>query len=602
MANHVCILQALQNIPFSVGKKYLVDFLQGISTDSIVRCKLYKYPQFGSLAYTSSEIMQMIDGLIQQHYIQLVSLSYNKYSKVLAITQKGIKEIQNPSWHLKGKVIQLQGELVSSEEKKYFLQFTELERYDEYQKKAILLDADHILCIAGAGSGKTSVLTERIAHLCIHKNVKPEEVLALTFTKKARLEMKKRINNLPVHIHTFNSFCESIIQKYESKMYTKSMKIISYSDKIIIVKKALKFFNLSIDSATQTYYGTQTQKSSEELFFGLVNDCFSVSDYMKFKQQEITEFEFDKLTQKDKPKGELVFGILRYIRAYMKKYHLRDFSDQLIDVITFFENNPGLIPSFKHILIDEFQDVNEIQMKLVEILCPKKIFCVGDPRQAIYGWRGSDIKFIQEFPNRYQGARVICLKYNYRSHKHIVNITNSCIDNMGLETVIAKKTEKGLVSLLKHQTQEEEFSFIIKHLQHLNCALHEVFILARTHKTLEEFAKILEAESIPFYIRGDNTQNDIITDAVVLSTVHGIKGLEAEVVFVLQCTNIHFPIKVSEHPVTEFIKIDSYDKEEEERRLLYVALSRAKKGLFILYTGKNPSYFITPQMKKVCST
>ena len=116
----------------------------------------------------------------------------------------------------------------------------------------------------------------------------------------------------------------------------------------------------------------------------------------------------------------------------MSKNGLRDFADQLIDALKLFNDNPDLIPNFDHVLIDEYQDVNGTQTKLIDILNPKNIFAVGDPRQSIYGWRGSDIRHILNFEDKYELCETISLVKNYRSSKSIVKLINSCIETMDL--------------------------------------------------------------------------------------------------------------------------------------------------------------------------
>ena len=105
----------------------------------------------------------------------------------------------------------------------------------------------------------------------------------------------------------------------------------------------------------------------------------------------------------------MVFEICNYIESYMKKEGLRDFSDQLIDAISFLEKNGELVPNFEHVLVDEYQDINSTQIKLLKILNSDNLFCVGDPRQSIYGWRGSDINYILKFGETYPNAEMIYL-------------------------------------------------------------------------------------------------------------------------------------------------------------------------------------------------
>ncbi|MFT4312878.1 MAG: UvrD-helicase domain-containing protein, partial [Candidatus Woesearchaeota archaeon] len=162
MTDHVLILKALQAIPFSVGRTFLVDFLQGISTDSICKCRLYKSPYFGCLAYEKPELTTLIAKLQQAGFITLVKSPKNPFWKLLAITGKGEKEILNPTWHTKSQIKAIPIEKISPDEREELSQIAELSDYDISQRKAIISEKQNILCVAGAGSGKTRVLTKRI--------------------------------------------------------------------------------------------------------------------------------------------------------------------------------------------------------------------------------------------------------------------------------------------------------------------------------------------------------------------------------------------------------------------------------------------------------
>jgi len=154
------------------------------------------------------------------------------------------------------------------------------------------------------------------------------------------------------------------------------------------------------------------------------------------------------------------------------------------------------------------------------------------------------------------------------------------------------------IKLNSFSSEKEEFEFILNELMNVEIPFEEIFILARTNRQLSDFSEILKKKKIKHILKNDEKKNEEIKKGhVTLSTVHAIKGLEAELVFVIGCTNNNFPCKSTDHPVIENLKMYEYDREEEERRLFYVAISRAKNKLYLSYTGKKHTYFIDEDMK-----
>ena len=604
--DYLLILKALDEIPFGVGKKLLIDFLNGNkNNESIKRNILYDLDNFGSMAYDKGELVQLIDNLIMNKLIQTRSVSQNKFWKVMELSQKGRDELVNPELYKK-KLSYNFKEIttdITEQDKQLFSAFSGfLGKYNDEQKKAIISNKKHILCIAGAGSGKTTVLTKRIEFLIQYRSVPVDKILAITFTRKARQEMINRLGN-EVMVETFNSFCEKILRKHNHIAYDKTVRVISYKDKIGIMNKALAGLKTNIDEAIDIYftYAQKRSKTNEQLANIFMNDCFFIRDYFKFKHKKIDRTAFQASDTKHEKSADLVFSVCNFIESFMQKSGLRDFADQLIDAIALFENNKELIPEFQHILVDEYQDVNSTQIKLIDLLDPENIFAVGDPRQSIYGWRGSDIKYILNFQDKYPGYDIITLKKNYRSSKHIVDLINRSIRNMSLtdlETSIAGKKD---IKLLKFNSEDAEFEFVLETITSSKIPGNDIFVLARTNRQLNELSNLMKLKRIDHIVRSDEMKRSITAkeNDITLATVHSIKGLEAKLVFVIGCSSNNFPCKGSEHPVIEMVKVDEYDKEEEERRLFYVAMSRAKESLYLSYSGKNPTYFITDDMLEI---
>jgi len=609
--DYLFVLKALNEIPFGVGKKLLIDFLQGDRKNkSIVRNKLNLRKNFGSLAYEKDELTSMINNLILNDLIKVNSVNKNKRWKMMELNIKGKKEIENPSLYKRKLSFNFRDTEteITEEDKKLFENYSDfLSKFNDEQKKSIISNKTHALCIAGAGSGKTTVLTKRIEFMVKYHSVDPGKILAITFTRKARQEMMARLSEVghlnQVMVETFNSFCEKILRQHNHLVYDKPVRVISYKDKIVMINKALSKINMDVSKALDVYFSEAQRKgkTDEQLANIFRNDCFFIRDYFKFKNKKILESSFETSGIKHEKSVKLVIGVCNYIEAYMRRYGLRDFADQLLDTLRLFEKHEELIPRFEHVLIDEYQDVNSTQIKLVDLLSPENLFCVGDPRQSIYGWRGSDIRYILNFEEKYPNCDIITLTKNYRSTSHIVDLINISIKNMRLADLQSSLGGEKDINLLKFKSEDEEFRFVIQKIVESDIPRDEIFVLARTNRQLSELSQPMKARGIKHVVRSDEIRKSVTArkNEVTLATIHAIKGMEAEMVFVVGCNGINFPCKGSEHPVIEMVKVDEYDKEEEERRLFYVAMSRAKNSLYLTYSGNKSTYFISKNMKKM---
>jgi superfamily I DNA/RNA helicase len=609
--DYVQILQALQDIPFGVGKKLLTTYLQGGNAESIARNKLHTKESYGSLAgYEPQELSDLIESLLMNKFIQLESVKGNAFWKVLCLSEKGKQEIVNPQWHkrqVSSRLQQTETE-ITEKDKELFKHFPFLEKYNDHQKKAILSPSPKLLCIAGAGSGKTTVLTQRISFLARYKSVPPEKILAITFTRKARQEMKARLKGIPVKVETFNSFCEKLLQQHTVQAYGKQVRMIQYSEKIQLIKQAIKSLNLSTEKVMSTYFSKHQLhgKTPDELFFTFLNDCFFILDYYKSQNKKVEDFSkkafpYDNsLLTKTMNAPKMVYQVCKFLEQKMKQYGLRDHTDQLMDCINLFRQHSHIIPQFEHIFVDEYQDINKPQKELLNILNSPNLFCVGDPRQSIFGWRGSRIDYILDFERNYPGSEVLFLTENYRSTPKIVEVFNKAITSMKLPDLTHTREGSTAVKLLSFDTEEEEHNFISSMLLAATASRNEIFVLARTNNQLRSLSYVLASKRVPHVVRTDEVRKPVTPgpNDVVLSTIHAIKGLEASMVFVMGCNNQNFPCKASDHPVVDMVKLEEYDKEEEEKRLFYVALSRAKDTLFLTHTG-SITRFVTPEMKIV---
>ena len=609
--DYLNVLKVIGQMPFNVGKKLLLDFLQGNSNnESIKRNLLDRKELFGYFSlYSRDEVEDLVENLLHNGLIDYVPLTENKFIKIITLTKKGKKELVDPSLHNKklSSRFAIKETQITEQERMMFDSFDFfLKGYNDEQKKAITSSSSKMLCVAGAGSGKTTVLTKRIEFLTTFKSAAPEKILAITFTRKARAEMASRLSKSQyctnVMTETFNSFCEKIIKKHNDLIYNKPTRVVSYGEKIKIFKIALKENNIDAGLAIESYFsfGQRREKTNEELATLLMNDCYSVIELYKINNKSLEELkEHANNNQLIEQKNiEMMYKLCYSIDSFMKRNGLRDYSDQIVHCIDFFKKNKNFIPQFDHMLVDEYQDVNSSQIELLDLINPANLFCVGDPRQSIFGWRGSKIKYVLNFEEKYPDCEIITLSTNYRSSKQIVNLINKSIEGLMLPDLKSFREENANLHLVNFESEEQETNFVISKILELRSPRNEIFVLARTNRIINDISQRMRLRGIKHLVKTEEKgrEEEAAIDEVTLATVHSIKGLEADTVFVIGCTGINFPCRASDHPIIELVRIDDYDKEEEERRLFYVALSRAKKNLYMTYCGKNPTRFINQKM------
>lgn len=296
-----------------------------------------------------------------------------------------------------------------------------LEKMNEKQKEAILKCDGALLILAGAGSGKTRVLTHKIAYLIEEKGVDPLNILALTFTNKAAEEIKNRIEDLIdsktdyMWAGTFHSICVRILRREIEKIgYSRSFVIYDTSDQKTLMKDCLN--ELMINEKTFNIYSQLNYIS-------------------RLKDQMITPEENEKLVSKEDYYQKTQAKIYKLYQKKLKKNNALDFDDLIcktIEILEQFEEVKNYYSDkFQYILVDEYQDTSRAQYRLIKNLAEinRNICVVGDIDQSIYGWRGADIRNILDFEKDYPEAETILLEQNYRSTKNILDAANSVIKN-----------------------------------------------------------------------------------------------------------------------------------------------------------------------------
>ena len=295
-----------------------------------------------------------------------------------------------------------------------------LKNLNNAQKEAVLWVNGPLLIVAGAGSGKTKVLTSRIAHIIKQKKAFPNQILAVTFTNKAAKEMQNRVSSILKKeavglswLGTFHSICAKLLRKHASAANLNSnFTIIDQDDQNRLIKNICKAENIDIKKLAPRY-------------------ILSIIDKWKNKGFYPNDVIIDKKNIYEKT----VLPIYKIYQNKLLDLNACDFGDLILHCVKIFENNPDINQiysnNFKYILVDEYQDTNFIQSKWLNLLAKKhkNICCVGDDDQSIYSWRGAEIKNFLEFDKVYKDAKIIRLEENYRSSQNILSVASNLIEN-----------------------------------------------------------------------------------------------------------------------------------------------------------------------------
>lgn len=373
-----------------------------------------------------------------------------------------------------------------------------LDTLNEQQKEAVTTVNGPLLVLAGAGSGKTRVLTTRVAYLLEEVGIAPEQILAITFTNKAAKEMKERIIQMlgpigyQIQISTFHSFGLLILREnYEKLNYAKNFTILDSDDTLTVIKKIMK--DMGLDPKEYNPRAIKNRIS------GAKNELLSPMEYERFAQ---TDFE------------EKVVKIYEKYEQKLKQNDSVDFDDLLMLPIQLFQKFPEILKSyqerFQYILVDEYQDTNEAQYILIKMISAKyrNICVVGDNDQSIYSFRGANYRNILNFEKDYKNPKVIMLEENYRSTKTILNAANDVIQNnkQRKDKNLWTNNEDG-VKIRYHRALDEkdEANYVMKEIVHLienHIKPEDIAILYRTNAQSRNMEDVLLRENIPYKVVG----------------------------------------------------------------------------------------------------
>lgn len=373
-----------------------------------------------------------------------------------------------------------------------------LDYLNDKQKEAVLYGDGPLLILAGAGSGKTSVLTTRVAYLIKERGVDPRSIVAITFTNKAAKEMKERIIKLVgstgynIQISTFHSFGLRIIKENHERLgYDRNFTILDSDDSLTVIKKILK--DLNIDS----------KRYNPKFIKNKISSC---------KNEMVTPDKYKVLVNDEV--SDIIYKVYKKYQETLLRSNSLDFDDLLVKPIELFNKHPDVLQQyqelFKYIFIDEYQDTNEVQYIFSKMLSAKykNICVVGDDAQSIYSFRGANFKNILNFEKDYKDAKVILLEQNYRSTKTILNAANSVIKNNVQKKDKSLWTENEVGEKIKYVRaldEKDEASFVTKEIKKIKddgASLDEFAVLYRTNAQSRAIEEGFLNSNIPYRIVG----------------------------------------------------------------------------------------------------
>ncbi len=371
---------------------------------------------------------------------------------------------------------------------------------NEPQREAVYDTEGPLLLLAGAGSGKTRVLTHRIAYLIEEKHVNPWNILAITFTNKAASEMRERVDKIvgmgseSIWVSTFHSMCVRILRRYIDRLgYDTNFTIYDTDDQKTLMKDVCRFLQLD----TKVY--------KERTLLGAISAA---------KNEMISPEEFRIQAEGDFTRKKIAEAYIEYEKE-MRANNALDFDDLLVKTVQLFQTQPDVLEyyqnRFRYIMVDEYQDTNTVQFMLVSTLAGKyKNLCVvGDDDQSIYKFRGANIKNILNFEQVFTDAKVIKLEQNYRSTGNILNAANAVIaHNKGRKAkALWTENEQGeQVQFRQFDSAYEEAEFVVRDIRrNVNMkgeAYNDHAILYRTNAQSRMFEEKLVVSNIPYKIVG----------------------------------------------------------------------------------------------------
>ena len=369
------------------------------------------------------------------------------------------------------------------------------------QKKAVQITEGPLLVVAGAGSGKTSVLTRRIAYLVAEKGIAPWNILAITFTNKAATEMKEREYKLlgqqadGIWMSTFHAICVRILRRDAEKIgYSSNFSIADSAEQLTLIKHIQKEQNINPKMYEPRRILAAISNGKNDLLTPAAFSASAASPFEKITAQVYQEYQ-----------------------KRLKNDQIMDFDDLIMQTLVLFKSDPAVLHyyqnKFRYLLVDEYQDTNQAQYELCHALAAqyKNICVVGDADQSIYGWRGANMENIMNFEKDYHdaGVQTVKLEQNYRSTGHILAAANAVIKNNSNRKAKKLWTDQGegaKVTYYRAQSGDDEAHFIIAKIQEevkeKKRSYHDFAVLYRTNAQSRTVEESFVKSNVPYQIVG----------------------------------------------------------------------------------------------------
>ena len=368
------------------------------------------------------------------------------------------------------------------------------------QREAVLKTEGPVLILAGAGSGKTRVLTTRIAHLMQDKGIHPSNILAITFTNKAATEMRERVEETidsdvkDMWITTFHSCCVRILRKDINKIgYNRSFVIYDSPDQLTLVKDCLKELNLS-----------------DKVF-----EPKTVINYISDAKDKLLNPQEYKAMHRNDARMSKIADVYTLYQDRLKRNSALDFDDLIIKTVELLKKEESVLAyyrnKFKYIMVDEYQDTSKAQYEFIKLLAQEhqNICVVGDDDQSIYGWRGADIRNILEFERDYTSVHVVKLEQNYRSTQVILDAANTVISNnieRKRKKLWSEQKEGEKIKIQVASDEMEEAEFVADTIGRMHRRENKDFknfaVLYRANAQARAIEDALNRSQIPYNIYG----------------------------------------------------------------------------------------------------
>jgi DNA helicase II / ATP-dependent DNA helicase PcrA len=500
-------------------------------------------------------------------------------------------------------------------------------KLNKEQLQAVKHDIGPLLIIAGAGTGKTTVVTERIKHLILKKDIKPSEILALTFTEKAAREMEERVDKvLPygytqMWISTFHSFCDRVLRDSALNIgLDPRYKLTTEAETTHFVRKNLFEFELAyfrplgnptkfISGMLQHFSRLQDEDISPTEYIRWANSKFQIPNSKKEKEDNANDKQLNWANSKLKTKNskltnDEVIDIEKWVElanAYKKyddlkiKNGLMDYGDLIVKTLKLFRERPNVLKEyknkFKYILVDEFQDTNFAQNELAIMLAGKdasaNITVTGDDDQSVYRFRGAAVSNIIHFRNTYPKAKAVVLTKNYRTAQDILDKAYTLIQNNNPDRLeVVEKVNKRLVSQRnvegevrfihedRVENEADEVAKIVRTEVEKGYSYKDFAVLVRANNHSEAFIRAFQRYAIPYQFLGPGRlfrQPEIVD---LISYLRVLYDFEDSVSFYRLLSVDHFEI-----PARDLVRIGNYAKR------LNISLFEAVENIEDIYVG-----------------